>query len=152
MRVLKSLWVIFLLLSTTLSAQGNDKGARIDEMRSQKWKFLCENAKLSASEIAQIHPIFVQYEKQMWEQHQQNRDFFKKSFGKNKGVKPDYSALNDRYIDMEVNQSQLLKAYHLQLRKLVLPETLYRYYKAERDFKRKLLQGMPDHSKHKEHK
>jgi hypothetical protein len=46
-------------------------------------------------------------------------------------------------VESEVKQSQLFKSYHLQLRKVLQPETLFKYYKAEREFKRKLLQGMP---------
>ena len=55
----------------------------------------------------------------------------------------DYAELNDKAVNSEISQAQLLRAYHMKLRKLLKPETLYYYYQAERKFKRKLLQNMP---------
>ena len=46
----------------------------------------------------------------------------------------------------------MLKSYHLQLRRLLAPETLFRYYHAEREFKRKLLQDMQDRRDPKDRK
>jgi len=129
-----------------------DKSPNVDDMHSQKWQFMVEKAQLSPTDIAKVQPVFMQYEKTMWCQHQQNRDFFKKNFKKDNNVKPNYAELNDRYVEMEVKQSQMFKNYHLQLRKLLSPETLFRYYHAEREFKRKLLQDMQDHRDPKDRK
>ena len=65
-----------------------------------------------------------------------------------KNSKPNYSQLNDQYLELEINQAQLFKNYHLKLRKILSPETLFDYYKAERAFKRKLLHEMPNMPQH----
>jgi len=146
------IWSVLILLSTNINAQDIDKSPKVDDMHSQKWQFMVEKAQLTPTDIAKVQPVFMQYEKTMWCQHQQNRDFFKKNFKKDNDVKPDYAQLNDRYVEMEVKQSQMFKSYHLQLRKLLSPETLFRYYRAEREFKRKLLQDMQDHRDPKDRK
>lgn len=146
------IWSVLILLSTNINAQDIDKSPKVDDMHSQKWQFMVEKAQLTPTDIAKVQPVFMQYEKTMWCQHQQNRNFFKKNFKKDSNAKPDYAQLNDRYIEMEVKQSQMLKGYHLQLCKLLSPETLFRYYRAEREFKRKLLQDMQDHRDPKDRK
>ena len=146
------IWSVLILLSTNMNAQDIDKSPKVDDMHSQKWQFMVEKAQLTPTDIAKVQPVFMQYEKTMWCQHQQNRDFFKKNFKKDNDVKPDYAQLNDRYVEMEVKQSQMFKSYHLQLRKLLSPETLFRYYRAEREFKRKLLQDMQDRKDPKDKK
>jgi len=153
MKTLKCfIWSILIFLSANINAQDMDKSPNVDDMHSQKWQFMVEKAQLSPTDIAKVQPVFMQYEKNMWCQHQQNRDFFKKNFKKDNNVKPNYAELNDRYVEMEVKQSQMFKSYHLQLRKLLSPETLFRYYHAEREFKRKLLQDMQDHRDPKDRK
>ena len=139
------IWTILILLSANINAQDIDRSSNVDNMHSQKWQFLVDKAQLAPTDIAKVQPVFLQYEKSMWLQHQQNRDFLRQNFKKDKNIKPDFAKWNDRYVEMEVKQSSLLKGYHLQLRRLMTPEKLFRYYLAERDFKRKLLQDMQDH-------
>lgn len=143
---------IMILLSAGMNAQDMDRFPKVEDMHSQKWQFMVEKAQLTPTDIAKVQPVFMQYEKNMWCQHQQNRDFFKKNFKKDNNIKPNYAQLNDRYVEMEVKQSQMLKSYHLQLRRLLAPETLFRYYHAEREFKRKLLQDMQDRRDPKDRK
>ncbi len=146
MKTLKCfIWSILISLSANINAQDFDKSPKVEDMHSQKWQFLVDKAQLTPTDIAKVQPVFMQYEKTMWFQHQQNRDFFKKNFKRENGISPNYAQLNDRYVEMEVKQSQMLKSYHLQLRRLLSSETLFRYYHGEREFKRKLLQDMQDH-------
>ena len=51
----------------------------------------------------------------------------------------DYRELNDKMINNEIKRSQYLREYHLKLRKLLNPETLFKYYRAEKSFERQLL-------------
>ena len=134
------LTVLFMLAFCSVQAQENEKFAKIEEMHNQKWQFLVNKAQLSQDDIAKTQPIFMAYEKSVWDLHQQNREFFKSAMRDAKKVKPNYAELNDRYVDFEFKEAQLFKNYHSQLRKVLLPETLFNYYKAEREFKRKLLQ------------
>jgi len=141
----KGLLGILLILSSLLYAQDNEKFPKIDDMHLHKWQTLVSEAQLTPKEIEVVQPVFMEYEKTVWNLHKQNHEFFKSALKNAKNVKPNYAELNDRYVDSEFREVQLFKNYHIQLRKLMQPETLFRYYKAEREFKRKLLHDFKDH-------
>lgn len=146
MKTLKFMLVsLFVLVGLTAQAQDNDRFPKIEEMHNNKWQFLVEKAQLSADDIAKVQPVFMSYEKSVWDLHQQNRDAFRAAMKDMKKVKPNYADLNDRYVEFEFKQAQMFKNYHMQLRKLLSPETLFKYYKADREFKRKLLQDFQGH-------
>ena len=132
------------MIGQVLQAQENEKFPKIEEMHNQKWQFLVFQAQLNPDDIAKVQPIFMSYEKTVWELHKQNREFFKSAMKDAKKTTPNYAELNDRYVDFEFKEAQLFKTYHGQLRKVLQPETLFKYYKAEREFKRKLLQDFQD--------
>ena len=145
MKTIKYLLVsLILLVGFVLQAQENEKFPRIEEMHNQKWQFLVAQAQLSPDDVEKVQPVFMSYEKTLWDLHKQNREFFKSAMKDAKKMKPNYAELNDRYVDFEFKQAQFFKNYHSQLRKLLQPETLFNYYKAEREFKRKLLQDFQD--------
>lgn len=137
-------------MSTFLNAQESLKSSKLEEFHGRKWQFLMDQSKLSPSEIILVKPVFMEYENAVWKQHRKNREFFKAAHNKDKNVQVNYAELNDRYAEVEIMQAQQFKNYHLKLRKLLSPETLYNYYKAEREFKRKLLQEFPGRSHHDE--
>jgi len=134
------LFSVFVLMGQLLQAEDNDKFPKIEDMHNQKWQFLVTKAQLSPDDVAKVQPVFMNYEKSVWNLHQQNHEFFKSAMKDAKKVKPNYAELNDRYVDFEFKEAQMFKNYHMQLRKLLAPETLFNYYRAEREFKRKLLQ------------
>jgi hypothetical protein len=138
------LFSLFAFIISSIYAQDREKFPKIEEMHNQKWQFLVVQAQLSPDEIKKVEPIFMSYEKSVWDLHTQNREFFKYAMKDAKKNVPNYAELNDRYVDFEFKQAQLFKSYHGQLRKLLEPETLFKYYKAEREFKRKLLQDFKD--------
>ena len=147
MRLLKyTLAGILLLLSSFASADQycDQRKDQIDEMHQHKWQILSSEAQLTSKEADAVLPVFMEYEKSIWNLHQKNREFFQSAMKNAKNVKPNYSELNDRYVDFEFKEAKLFKDYHLKLRRLLQPETLFKYYKAEREFKRKLLRDFQD--------
>lgn len=136
---------LLMLLAGFMQAEENERFPKIEEMHNQKWQFLVAKAQLSAEDAKKVQPVFLSYEKSLWNLHQQNREFFRASKKGVKNVKPNYAELNDRFVDFEFKQALLLKNYHSQLCKILEPETLFNYYRAEREFKRKLLQDFHGH-------
>jgi hypothetical protein len=149
MKLIKNILIaILLILSSTAIAQDKDKHFNIEEMHARKWQSLITQAQLTPKEIDAVKPVFMEYEQLVWKLHEVNHDFFKSAFKNAKHGKPNFAVLNDRYVDNEIRDAQMFKNYHLKLRKLLQPETLFNYYRAERDFKRKLLQDFQDHKPH----
>jgi len=136
---------LMVFISSLLIAQENQPFPKVEEMHNRKWQFLVEKAKLSPKDIDAVQPIFMEYEKALWSFHAKNGEFFKSLRNRKNDPTVNYSEINDRYAEIEVTQAQMFKNYHLKLRKVLAPETLFKYYKAEREFKRTLLQNLQDH-------
>jgi hypothetical protein len=149
MKLIKyALFGMLVFLSTTLIAQDNHRFPKIEELHAQKWQIIIEQAQLTPKEIEVVQPVFMEHEQALWKLHQENREFFKSAMKNAKTVKPNFAVLNDRYVENQVKEVKLFKEYHLKLRKLLQPETLFKYYNADRQFKRKLLQDFQDHKAH----
>lgn len=131
---------LFLLVVSTLLAQDQDRSSKIEEMHASKWQFLVTKSLLSSEDVVKVQPIFMAYEKSVWNLHQKNRDFFRSAMKNSNKEKRNFAELNDMFVDLEFKQALLFRNYHMQLRKVMQPETLFNYYRAEREFKRKLLQ------------
>ena len=142
------LWGLLITISTLINAQEPGAIPKVEEMHARKWQFMVEQSKLTPTEADAVQPIFMEYEKAVWDQHKKDRDFFRSVKKMNGNLKPPYNEMNDRYAEMDLIQGQLFKTYHLKLKKILQPEVLFRYYHAERDFKRKLLQDMQNHDQH----
>lgn len=134
--------VLLLISFVALPAQNRRGRPSVEKMHEHKWQIIISQVKLTNEEAAAVKPIFMEYEQAVWKIHKERINTVK-NFRKNKSAKLDYNALNDRYINSEIKQAQLLREYHLKLKKVLNPETLFNYYQAERNFKRKLLRDMP---------
>lgn len=145
MKNIKTLFFVLLLLSC-FSVQAQRKMRQfpnVTEMHEHKWKAITGQVKLTPEEMSAVKPIFLEYEQAVWKIHQERRDAIM-DFNKNKRKADiDYNSLNNKYVNFEIKQALLLRAYHLRLKKILKPETLFNYYRAERMFKRKLLRNMP---------
>lgn len=108
-----------------------------EEMHLKKWEYLVKTAQLSDKEGEIVKPIFMQYENDVWELHKKSRPM-----RKDKITQPNYEELNEKYIEREIRQAELLKEYHSKLKKVLSPEVLHNYYRAEGLFKRNLIYEM----------
>lgn len=118
----------------------------VTKFHERKWTFMMSEVSLSPAEMDVVKPIFMEYEKKNWELHKQIRQLFRQARNGNMTEK-DYSNLNDKMINNELKRAQHLREYHLKLRKLLKPETLFKYYRAEKNFERQLLHKRPQRRK-----
>jgi hypothetical protein len=140
--------LLMVFITTLVGAQGNRPFPNVDEMHNRKFQFISDKVHLSPKDIEGVKPVFLEYEKALWSLHEKNGEFFKSLKDRQKNAPINFSDMNDRYVDTEVNKVQLFKNYHLKLRKILAPETLFRYYGAEREYKRELLQDFQDRPQH----
>jgi diacylglycerol kinase family enzyme len=141
--------VLILTCNVGFTQEADRKRPNVEEMHLQKFEFIVNKAHLSSDEATIVKPIFMEYENIIWKQHKQNYEIFKNNRNNKVDNIINYAELNDNYVDFEVKQAQQFKNYHLKLRKLLQPETLFKFYRAEREFKRKLLKDMQDHNQRK---
>ncbi len=142
MKTIKTLFILLFFLSiNNVWAVEHIPYAKIEQMHARKWRYLIEQSKLQQKEGDLIQAFFNEYEKAIWELHEQKGSFFS-NIKQTNTTEINYSQLNDQYIEIQLKEAKLLKTYHSQLKKNLKPETLFNYYQAEREFKKQLLHGM----------
>jgi len=139
-----NLLLISILLTAMLVAQGNERPS-MGEMHGRKWDFIVEKAQLSAQEAERIKPFFLEYEKAVWGLMEKNKDFFR-DFYRNKENRSEaqYAEMNERYVNLEIQKSVLLKNYYAKLKKQLSAESIFRYFNAERSFRKDLIDKWQD--------
>lgn len=141
---------ILLLILTCVSflyAQESNH-TNVDELHNRKWDFIVEKAKLSAQESARVKPFFVEYEKAVWTLMERNKDFFR-DFYRNKDNRSEaqYAEMNERYVNSEIQKAHLLKNYYAKLKKQLPAESIFKYFNAERSFRKELMDRWSDRPK-----
>lgn len=115
-------------------AQHPDK----DEFHQLKWEFVVEKTALSAQEVAKVYPIFIEYEQAVWDIMQDN---FKQRHNMRSKNKPNYEALNERFVNAEIQKAHLLKVYYSKLKNELSSEKIYNLSRADREFRGQLMRG-----------
>lgn len=135
----------FLFLCMTLTgmqAQNRRDKFDVNKFHANKWQIMMSEVNLSPAEADAVNPVFLDYENKTWELHGQTRQMFRQS-RKGNLTEKEYREINDKMINMEIKRTQYLREYHLKLSKLLKPETLFNYYRAEKNFERQLLLKRP---------
>lgn len=118
----------------------------VDELHARKWTYIVEKAKLTPAEVTRIKPIFMEFEKAVWKNAELNKEFFREFYkNKNDRSESDYQKMNDMLVNSEMQKAHLVKIYYSKLKKQLTAETIYKYFNAERSFRRELLDSWPKH-------
>lgn len=144
----KNVYVLLLLLVTATVFAQQDVKPSMDELHNKKWAFIVEKVQLTPTEAARVKPLFLEYEKSIWKIIEDSKPFYR-SFHERKEnrTEADYAEMNERFINSELLKAQLLKTYHIKLKKLLSAESIFRYFNAERSFRKDLIENW--HSRHK---
>lgn len=138
-RYIKLLFLFVFTLSIAANAQTGKRGSvNVEEWHEQKWNFMVNEIGLSPAEAELIKPIFMDYENKNWQLHMQLREFFHKSRSK-KMTDEDFAQINTQMINIEIKKMKYLREYHMKLVGLLKPETLFKYYEAQKTYEPQLL-------------
>ncbi len=138
-------YTLILICAIAVGAlQAQERHGKFDVrvMHANKWTFLMNEVHLSPAEEAAVKPYFLEFENKNWDLHKLGRENFRRPHNKQLSEK-DYKELNDKMINMEIKRTQYMREYHIQLRRLLKPETLFQYYWAQKKFEQQLFQRGP---------
>ncbi len=141
------LLIFIVFLSGFLVAQESEH-PNIDELHNRKWEFIVDKAKLSSQEAARVKPFFLEYEKAVWNLMERNKEFFR-GFYRNKENRSEakYAEMNERFINSEIQKAHLQKNYYAKLKKQLSAESIFKYFNAERSFRKELIDKWSDRPK-----
>jgi hypothetical protein len=142
-------YILLLILSFTgfLYAQETDH-SNLDDLHNRKWEFIVQKSQLSSQEAARVKPFFLEYEKAVWTLMEKNKEFFR-DFYRNKENRSEaqYLEMNERYVNSEIQKAHLLKNYYTKLKKQLSAESIFKYFNAERSFRKELMDKWSDRPK-----
>lgn len=123
-----------MMIQSNLYAQRPSK----EEFHQRKWEFVVEKVALTPQEVSKVYPIFIEYEQAVWDIMQ---DSFKHMRNMRKNKKPNYEAINDRFVNAEIQKAHLMKVYFSKLKNELSAEKIFNLSKADRDFRDQLMRG-----------
>lgn len=138
----KNTIVILLMFTSVLVFGQQESKPDIEELHNRKWAYLVERVQLTPTEVARVKPLFLEYEKSVWKIIEESKPIYRSFHDKkNNRTESDYAQINERFINSEMHKSQLLKAYYSKLKKLLSSETIFKYFNAERSYRKDLIEN-----------
>lgn len=143
MIIRKFLFGIVLVLSAVAYAQ-DGKQPNIEELHNKKWNYIVEKANFTQQEATAVKPLFMDFEQSLWRTAEANKDFIKDFYkNRDKRTEADYEMMNSKMMNAEIQRTHMMKSYYSKLKKVLSAEKIFRYFEAERGFKRELMNSWP---------
>lgn len=121
-----------------------ERQKQFEEMKLKQIAYFTERIGLTAEEAESFWPIVNDIRDRRWRINHDIRRCFRQ--GKdNKEV--DYAKTLERLMDLRKQEADLEKECYDKLKKILSPEKLYKYYKAEEDFSFELLRSFEQDKK-----
>ncbi len=144
MRKVKRIFcMLFAIISLTVNAQ--DKRPERENVEAMKIGFLTDRLDLTPEEAQKFWPVYNQYSDEM-EKLRKSRRLNLMEARQNMDEMSDSEA--EKFVDSELKFRQdeldIMKKYHPRFKTILVPKQVARLYKAEEDFKRRLLEMLKD--------
>jgi len=136
---------LFLLLTNGLQAQdrrpGPDDGPGKDRVEAMKIGFLTEKLSLTPEEAQKFWPVYNAYTDELQALRKGRRENFMQARDNMDDMSP---AEIEKAVDNEIifrqNELDIIKKYHPQFKQILPMKKVARLYRAEEEFKRRLLE------------
>ena len=140
--------ILFIFFSMNLNAQrDHHREQRCQEHRkqikSERIAFLTDALSLSVEEAQKFWPVYNDYNKNIDDLRDQKHEEMADIRAKGENISDaEYQKFLKQYIFFIENETTLKKDYQKDLSKILSAKKIYLLYKAEKDFKRKLVKGL----------
>jgi len=141
MKINKLFLLLLLFLSTAVMAQQPSK-LNIEELHNKKWAYIVDKVQLTPTEAARVRPLFLEYEKNVWKFIEESKPLFRSFHDKKESrSEADYAEINERFVNSELHKAQLVKSYYSKLKKILSAESIFKYFNAERSYRKDLIEN-----------
>ncbi len=145
MKIFKIIIVALIVFSSTHThAQNRPECKRHrEQIKAERVAFITEALSLSEKEAQQFWPTYNDYNSKIEKlRHEKYSSMNKMHAADAQLSDKDYQTFIDKYIYFVEQEANLKKEYQNILSKVLSPKKIYLLYKAERDFKHKLVKGL----------
>ncbi len=135
-------FLILSVLLACLSVQAQEKRHRMskDDIMNKKWEFIIKKAALTVTDAQKIHPLFLEYENEIWDMMAKNRKLFRHSRSRDKDTKIDFAAINEAFINFDIQKANSQRNYYQKLKRVVDEEVIHKLFEAERIYRQNIIQ------------
>ncbi len=143
-----TLIVIFTLIATITFAQHDDKCSMREKIKSEKIAYITEKLDLTVKEAQVFWPVYNELEtkrKAIRSERRKAMHSLKKEYETLSDK--ELEVISDKLIHLEVDYAQLMKEYNQKFKKVLPANKIVKYYRAEHEFKSKLLKDLKGHHK-----
>lgn len=139
---------ISILFSSKVFAQGDKEHRHFDRevFQAKKNAFITAEVGLTPEEAAKFIPLCNELQQKMFEVGRECRKLSKELRQKESPTETDYSKINDVCLEVKLKEATLEREYYEKFEKILSPEKLYKYRRAEYKFARSFM-GRPDDKK-----
>ena len=137
---------ISVLFSSEVLAQGDKEHRHFDReaFQAKKNAFITAEVGLTPEEAAVFIPLCNELQQKMFEIGRDCRKLSKEIRHKKSPAEADYSKVNDECLGVKLKEATLEKEYYEKFKKILSPEKLYKYRRAEYKFARSFMKGPDD--------
>ncbi len=144
MKNVKRILLIIILLSAGF-VNGQPPRQTKENVEAMKIGFITERLQLSPQEAQTFWPVYNQYHNELDKLRSSRREIMRDA-RENKDEMSDADA--EKFVDGEIafrqNELDILKKYHPQFKKILSAKQVAKLYRAEEDFKRRLLEKLQE--------
>ena len=135
--------IIFSFSFSTFAQQHRGCKHHREEIKSDRIAFITDALSLSVKKAQQFWPIYNDYDTKIEQLRSDKYSKMATLRKKNSNLtEAEYQTFLDKYIYFIEEEARLKKVYQKDLSTILSAEKIYLLYKAERDFKRKLVKGL----------
>lgn len=143
-RIFLTFVAISVLFSSGVLAQGNKQQHRHfdkEAFQAKRNAFITAEVGLTPEEAEVFIPLCNELQKKMFDVGRECRKLTKELKHKESLTESDYSKVNDECIGVKLKEAALEKEYYEKFKKILSPEKLYKYRRAEYKFARNFMKG-----------
>lgn len=137
---------ISVLFSSKVLAQGEKQHRHFDKaaFQAKKNAFITAEVGLTPEEAEVFIPLCNELQEKMFEVGRECRKLTKELKHNESPTEADYSRVNDECVGVKLKEAALEKEYYEKFKKILSPEKLYKYRRAEYKFARNFMRGPDD--------
>lgn len=124
----------FLFVMTLLPLSAQHAHFDVDEFKKKKAEYIIKEVGLTEAEAKAFIPLSNELLDKRFELNHNVRSVNRQIRGKDRKTDADYTRMIESSFDLRAKELELEKEYYLKFKKVLSPEKLYKYQRAESKF------------------
>lgn len=142
---MKRINIYMILFFLAASVPGGAQNPNMERLNAYKIAFITRKLDLTTQEAEKFWPAYNEFQDKRF-LIQQNRQQINRSINQSSNALSDkeLTELGDKWVNLDIDESALLKDFHNKLKSILPPLKIIRLYQAEAQYRQQLLNELQD--------